>query len=211
MKSDPVTMKRGLLFLMIFALSILGSAYVHELGHSLAGLVQGVPVVATPFKEYILQEHIEWRQQILISMGGVVASVLVVVGALIWYNWKRPVHGDSILAGVMVIPFAYTLRFLLVGRGHDGLEWQAAQSALGAKPTGHAVDIMFLALSFAAIVIFMVRRRPSLSFSSLIKAGSLMAIGIALLIVFQVSNNILFDGVFTETQIVNLPPGLESE
>lgn len=77
---------------------------------------------------------------------------------MLWYRRHLQPEADAVLAGVLLIPGFYTVRFLLVGRGHDGLEWQEAQSALGINPSGHAIDIMFLVLSVAGCVAFAVRR-----------------------------------------------------
>jgi hypothetical protein len=197
-------------FAMIFSGACIGGVYAHELGHAVAGWVQGIPVLPTPFKEYILQDQVEWAQQIWISLGGVAATVLLVVGTLIWYARERRSVADAVLAGVLLTPCVYTIRFLLVGRGHDGLEWQEAQSALGAAPSGHAVDVLFLCLSLVGSAAWMVRRRSSLRPSSVIEVTGLMLGGIALLMTLQVVNNALFDRFCPETRTVNVPALLES-
>jgi len=196
--------KGTLRFLTIFVASIIG-ACLHELGHSIAGWVQGVGVIPTPFKEYVLQDRIEWHQQTWIAFGGVAATVLLVSGVLVWYICKDGVYSDPILAGVLLTPFAYTVRFLLVGRGHDGVEWQAAQSALGANPSGHAVDIVFLVLCIQGILTWIVLRRASLSLSTFTRAAGLAVIGIVVLVALQVFNNAMFDSFFPNVQIVNVP------
>jgi len=202
-------MKNILRFVTVFVGALIGSAFLHELGHAVAGWMQGVPVLPTPLKEYVLRDQIEWHQEMWIALGGVAGTVLVAVGTLIWHMRKDRIHGDAILAGVLLIPFAYTMRFLLVGRGHDGLEWQAAQSALGASPSGHAVDMMFLVVCLVAMVTWMVRSRGSLQASSLVKIAGLIVVGIALLIALQVVNNMLFDPFFPKTRTINLPRMLQ--
>lgn len=203
--------KATLWFLTIFVASIIGGACVHELGHGIAGWMQGVAVVPTPFKEYVLQEEMDWRQQAWIALGGVAGTVLLVAGVLIWYIHKDGVYSDPVLAGVLLTPFAYTVRFLLVGRGHDGLEWQAAQAALGLSPSGHAVDIVFLVLVVLGIIMWIVLRHTSLNLSTLARAGGLVVIGIVVLVVLQVSNNAMFDGFFPNVRIVNVPAVLKAE
>jgi hypothetical protein len=58
----------------------------------------------------------------------------------IWYkvlNWRL---SYDVMAGIILLPCTYTILFLLYGRGHDALEWQAAQTAIGAEPSGHLLD-----------------------------------------------------------------------
>lgn len=80
----------------------------------------------TPAKECILWTQVEWQEMTWIALGGVAATKLVVVGCIGWYLRQRNQMADVVLAGLLVPPFVYTVRFLLVGRGHDGVEWQAA-------------------------------------------------------------------------------------
>ena len=203
-------MKNRFRFALTFAGVCIAGVYLHEIGHAVAGWVQGIAIVPTPAKEYTLQDQVEWSQQIWISLGGVAGTALLVLGTLAWYvRDQRPV-ADAVLAGVLLPPCAYTVRFLMIGRGHDGLEWQEAQSALGMDPTGHAVDILFLCLFFAGAGIWLVRRHSTLRLSSFGRAAALMLGGIVLLVVLQVGNNALFDPFFAETTTVNVPAGLES-
>jgi hypothetical protein len=204
-------MKGLLRFFVIFVVALIASAYVHELGHSIAGWAQGVAVVPTPFKDYVLRDQIQWRQRIWISLGGVAGTMLLATGTLMWQTLKDRAHGDAILAGVFLLPFAYTLRFILIGRGHDGLEFQAAQSAIGANPSGHIVDISFLVLLIVGSAVWAVRKRATLKASSLVKIIALIVVGITLLVALQVVNNMLFDRFFPKTQTVGFPPGLQSK
>jgi len=183
--------------------------YLHEIGHAVVAWAQGIPTVPTPAKEYILRGQVEWAQETWISLGGVAASALLVIGTVIWYLRRdRPAVG-AVLAGVLVSPFAYTVRFLLVGRGHDSTEWQAAQAALGAAPAGHLVDLLFLCLLLAGAAAWIYRRRSSLRPRSVAGAFGLMAAGVVLVIALQVANNALFDPRFPATQTLNVPEGLD--
>ena len=204
------SVKNDLRFALIFAGVCIAGVYVHEIGHAVFGWVQGIPVVPTPAKEYILQDWVDWRQKIWVSLGGVAGTALLVLGSLLWYARERRPVADAVLAGVLIPPCFYTLRFLLAGRGHDGLEWQEAQSALGATPTGHMVDILFLCLLLAGSTAWILRRRASLRLASIVRVAGLVLGGIALLIVLQVINNALFDRFFPETTTVNVPAGIES-
>jgi hypothetical protein len=191
---------------VVFAITGIAAVLGHEIGHAVAGWVQGIPVVPTPIKAYVLKEQIDWREQIWISMGGVATTALLAIGTLLWYLREHRVIADAVLAGVMLPLFAYTARFLLAGRGHDGLEWQEAQAAVGAAPSGHLVDLMFLGLFALGCATWMIRRRATLRPSSFVKAAGLMLGGIALLMVLQVANNALFDRYFSDTRTINAPP-----
>lgn len=201
-------MKDHLRFALLFAGVCVAGVYAHEIGHAVAGWVQGVPVVPTPAKEYILREEIEWRQRIWVSLGGVAGTALLVLGTLLWYVRERRPWADAVLAGVLVPPWVYTVRFLVVGRGHDGLEWQEAQSAAGLAPAGHFVDMLFLCLFLAGSAAWTIRRRSSLRLASVVRVAGLLLGGIALLVFLQVTNNALFDGFFEETTTVNVPESL---
>jgi hypothetical protein len=204
------SMKDDLRFALIFVGVCIVGVYLHEIGHAVAGWVQGIPVFPTPAKEYVLQDQVEWRQKIWISLGGVAGTALLVLGTLLWYARERRPVADAVLAGVLLPPCLYTVCFLVAGRGHDGLEWQEAQSALGVAPAGHVVDILFLCLFLAGSAAWVVRRRSSLRLASIVRVAGLALGGIALLIVLQVTNNALFDRFFVETTTVNVPAGLES-
>ena len=202
-------MKENLRFALIFAGTCLAGVYIHEIGHAVAAWVQGIPAIPTPAKEYILQDQVEWRQKSWISLGGVAGTTLLVLGTLVWYMLERRAVADAVLAGVLLTPCLYTVRFLLLGRGHDGLEWQEAQSALGMAPAGHAIDLLFLCLFLAGSAAWLIRRRSSLRLSSIVRVAGLLLGGIILLVVLQVANNALFDPFFPVATTVDSPAGLD--
>lgn len=183
--------------------------FLHEVGHAIFGFAQGIPVVPTPAKEYVLRSEVEWRQEIWIALGGVLATAIVTAGTMLWYRRQLQPEADAVLAGVLLIPGFYTVRFLLVGRGHDRLEWQEAQSALGINPSGHAIDIMFLVLFVAGCVAFAVRRWNSLRWRSPFGALGIALGGLVLMIVVQVGNNAIFDRRFPKTRTLHVPAGIE--
>jgi hypothetical protein len=185
--------------------------FLHEVGHAVFGWFQGIPVMPTPAKEYILQSQVDWRQRTWISLGGVLASALVVSGSLLWYIFKRSLSGTAILAGCLVIPGAYTLRFLLEGRGHDATEWQEAQTALGASPSGHSLDFLFLFLLIAGCASLAWFGDISLRWRSLLKSAGLAILGLAIMIVVQVGNNAIFDKHFPKTRTSNMPADIKSD
>jgi hypothetical protein len=131
----------------------------------------------------------------------------VLIAAL--YFWRKPgSDSEAILIGALVPVGAYSLRFLVVGRGHDSTEWQAAQTALGLAPAGHAIDVFFLCLLIAGLVIWGFLLRPRLW--SLLRLVALAVAGIVLLIMLEVANNAVFDSVFPAVKVLNVPAGLDS-
>ena len=146
MSRSPARVRPSLRRAALFVGCLAGAAFAHELGHALAAWAQGIPVVPTLLKEYTLRESVHWVQYQWIALGGVVGSLLNAMAAVAWYARRERSTGEIVLAGALVMPCAYTLRFALAGRGHDGLEWQAAQVALGVSPASHLVDVLFLAV-----------------------------------------------------------------
>lgn len=203
-------MRNDIRFAATFAGSGFGGIYLHEIGHAVFGWIQGIPVVPTPAKEYVLLTQLDWHQSAWISLGGVIATIAFVVGMLLWYVGHDALFADPALAGALLPVGFYTVRFLLVGRGHDGLEWQAAQSAVGANPSGHIVDVAFLILFLVGCVTWIVRRRHSIRWTSLLRASGLAVVGIALIIAIQVANNATFDRFFPKPIRLNIPAGIET-
>jgi len=186
----------------------MAGVYLHEIGHAVAGWIQGIAMVPTPAKEYILQSQVSWNQEIWISLGGPVGTTLAVVGATLYFLRERRPEAEAVLLGALLPLSLYTIRFVLAGRGHDGLEWQAAQTALGLAPAGHAIDVFFLCLWLAGIILWGSRLRLPLRYPLLRLVGLTMG-GVILLSVLQVGNNRLFDRHFPDTKVPNIPSGLD--
>jgi hypothetical protein len=201
-------MKASVRYALVFTGTTIVGVYLHEIGHAVAGWILGIAVVPTPAKEYILRSQVYWNQEIWICLGGIVGTTLAIVGATLYFLWERRPVADAVLLGALAPPCFYTIRFLLVGRGHDGLEWQAAQTALGLAPSGHGIDVFFLCLWLAGIIVWGSRLRFPLRYSRLKLVGLAIA-GVILLIVLQVGNNSLFDRFFPATRVVNTPSGLD--
>ena len=70
------------------------------------------------------------------------------------------------------------------------------------------LDLFFLLLLIAGLVIWGIRRRPRLS--SLLRLVILAAVGIVLLISLQAGNNAVFDRLFPVVKVVNMPAGLDA-
>jgi uncharacterized SAM-binding protein YcdF (DUF218 family) len=201
-------MKAQVRYALVFMGATLVGVYLHEIGHAVAGWVQGIAVVPTPAKEYILRSQVSWSQEIWISLGGPVGTTLAEVGAMLYFWRERRQEAEAVLLGALIPPGLYTFRFLLAGRGHDGVEWQATQTALGLAPAGHAIDVFFLCLWLAGIILWGSRLRFPLRYSLLRFAGLALA-GFILLVVVQVGNNRLFDRHLPDARVVNTPSGLD--
>jgi hypothetical protein len=201
-------MKASVRYASVFAGTTIAGVYLHEFGHAVAGWMQGIAVVPTPAKEYILRSQVYWNQEIWIALGGIVGTTLAIVGATLYFLRERRPIAEAVLLGALIPPCLYTIRFLLVGRGHDGSEWQAAQTALGLAPAGHGIDVLFLCLPLAGIIVWGSRLRFPLRYS-LLRLFGLAIAGVILLIALQVGNNSLFDRFFPATRVVNAPSGLD--
>jgi hypothetical protein len=151
---------------------------------------------------------LDWSKEIWIALGGVIGTTVAALAAAL-YSWRKLCSDrEAILAGAFLPVGVYTLRFLLVGRGHDSTEWQAAQAALGLPPAGHAIDLFFLCLLISGLVVWSIRLRPRLS--ALIRLVSLAIFGMILLIGLQAGNNAVFDHMFPVVKVVNAPAGLDA-
>jgi hypothetical protein len=200
-------MKINIRYVLLFSAAVVAGVYVHELGHAVAGWINGVAVVPTLAKEYILQPQLNWNTETWIALGGVIGTTAVVLAATLYF-WRKPCSDrEAILAGAFLPLGLYAIRFLVVGRGHDSTEWQAAQSALGLPPAGHAIDVFFLCLLMAGFAIWGIRRHPRAR--SLLRLVTLAGAGIILLVALQVGNNAVFGHVFRAVKVVNVPAGLD--
>jgi hypothetical protein len=143
------------------------------------------------------------------SLGGPVGTTLAVVSAALYFLRERHPEAEAVLLGALLPVCFYTIRFLLTGRGHDGVEWQAAQAALGLAPAGHALDVFFLCLWLAGIILWGSPLPFPLHYSLLRLVGLTIA-GVILLNALQDGNNRLFDRHFPDTKVVNTPSGLDT-
>ena len=184
-------MKLSLRYILLFSATVIAAVYLHEIGHAVVGWVNGVAIIPTPAKEYILRSQLDWSKEIWIALGGVIGTTVAALAAALYF-WRKPCSDrEAILAGAFLPLALYTLRFLLVGRGHDGTEWQAAQAALGLPPAGRAIDFFFLSLLIAGLGVWAIRLHPRLS--SVLRLVTMAIIGITLLVVLQAGNNAVFD------------------
>lgn len=199
--------KLSIRYVSLFVGALIAGVYLHEIGHAIAGWALGVAVVPTPAKEYVLQSQLAWNKEIWISLGGPVGTAAAASAAIL-YLWRKPgSDSEAVWAGAFLPLLVYSVRFLLAGRGHDSTEWQGAQTALGLRPAGHAIDIFFLCLLIGGCTVWFFRLHPPLR--SLLRLTALGIVGIAFLIALQAGNNAVFDRAFPDVKIVNVPAGLD--
>jgi hypothetical protein len=191
----------------LFVGALTAGVYLHEIGHAVAGWIMGIAVVPTPAKEYVLQSQLAWNKEIWISLGGPVGTTVAALAATLYF-WRKPCSDrEALLAGAFLPLGLYSLRFLLVGRGHDGTEWQAAQTALGLPPAGHAIDVFFICLLIGGLAVWFFGSHPPLR--SLLRLVALGITGTVFLIGLQDGNNAVFDRAFPDVSIINVPAGLD--
>ena len=180
---------------VVFAAAIVASVFIHELGHCAVAWLHGYPAIPTPAKEYILKPLPEGVQNQM-ALGGIIGSVVALLGASLWLQLRPGAISSSILAGAMTSPGFYTLRFILAGRGHDATEFQEAQAALGLSYAGHGVDWLFVSLFLAGTLFWFwwMRVRPTPKLVVRLVVGAIAAV--VILALLQTVNNRLFDPLF---------------
>ena len=135
----------------VYLSALLISVYLHEIGHCIPAWAHGFRAVPTPAKEYISGD-IPMNVKQYVSLGGIVATIALTLAAISVFIVTDYRYKSALLAGVIAVPGIYTLRFMLVGRGHDATEFQEAQAAMGLDYSGHALDWIFLTLFLAGAV-----------------------------------------------------------
>ena len=177
----------------IYFLTIFLSIYVHEIGHCLPAWIEGVRAIPTPAKEYITDDiPINLKQSI--SLGGIVGTVLFSLMVFVFYLKKYFKYGSAILAGSIAVPGIYALRYFIIGRGHDGSEFQEAQSALGLSYSGHSLDWLFFALFILGVVIWIAKSKPNYKIAGRILVG--LVLTMIFIVGLQSINNTIFDPIF---------------
>ncbi|MBU6400878.1 MAG: hypothetical protein KGS61_11210 [Verrucomicrobia bacterium] len=181
---------------ILFICAIVGSFFVHEIGHCAVAWVRGLPAIPTPAKEYLLRP-VPPAVQAQVALGGILGTVAVLAAAVGFVQSNPTTARSAALGGALTAPGFYTLRFLLAGRGHDATEFQEAQAALGLSYSGHAVDWLFVALFVVSAVFWCWRvglRRLTRRLAGRLIGGALTAL--VVVVVLQSVNNALFDPLF---------------
>jgi len=178
---------------IIYFSTILVSVYIHEIGHSIPAWLHGYWAVPTPAKEYMSNDiPLNFKQYI--SLGGVMVSILISLIVAFLYLSKRYRINSAILAAAIALPGMYTLRFLLIGRGHDATEFQEAQSALGLSYSGHSLDWVFLILFVFGTVVWIIKSKPHFKIIGRLLGGFVLTY--VFIVGLQVINNAIFDPIF---------------
>jgi hypothetical protein len=174
-------------------MTMLLSIYIHEIGHCIPAWLAGVRAIPTPAKEYIMGEISNELKQ-YISLGGILGTVIFTAIVFTFYLKKSCKNCSALLAAAISIPAIYTLRFLIVGRGHDATEFQEAQSALGLDYSGHSLDWLFLVLVITGILMWVIKSKPSYKILGRLLIGSIVTV--IFIVGFQSINNRIFDPIF---------------
>jgi hypothetical protein len=177
----------------IYLAALCVAIYVHEVGHCVVAWAHGIKAVPTPAKEYLLEQAPE-RLNPAISLGGVVGTFIVSITGIAMF-WKGKFNA-ALLAGTLAMPGAYTLMFILKGRGHDATEFQEAQAALGFSYDGHALDWWLLALFAAGVLAWIIKCKPGIKVIPGLLAGTLITV--IFIAGLQTLNNHIFDPIFLQ-------------
>ncbi len=177
----------------IYLTTILISVYIHEIGHCIPAWIHGFQAIPTPAKEYI-SDAIPMDLKQYVSLGGIIGSILFSLIVILLYIIKPFRYNSAILAGAIVTPGIYTLRFILVGRGHDATEFQEAQSAIGLGYSGHSLDWIFLILFLLGIIVWIFKSKPHYKIIGRLSVGFVLTVVFA--IALQEINNAIFDPIF---------------
>lgn len=177
----------------VYFITILVSVYIHEIGHCIPAWINGFVAIPTPAKEYILAD-IPDNIQTHVSLGGIVGTALFSFIVIALYLKKSFKYRSAILAGAIVIPGIYTLRFFISGRGHDLTEFQEAQAAIGLEYSGHSLDWFFLFLFVFGTIIWIIKSKPDFKIIGRLLIGFLLTV--VFIIGLQVINNAIFDPIF---------------
>ena len=178
-----------------YLITLLLANFFHEVGHCIPAWTQGYSAIPTPAKEYTLSS-IPPGLANYVSLGGIISSIVFSVLIIMYFLKGSFRYNGALLAGGLAMPAIYTLRFIVSGRGHDGNEFQEAQSALGFSYSGHFVDWVFLALLVPGIVIWIKKSKPHIKILGRLLIGAILSIIFILLL--QKLNNSIFDSIFLE-------------
>ena len=178
----------GLYFLVVFC-----SACLHEIGHCMPAWFNGYKAIPTPAMEYISNEIPQDLKQ-YVALGGVFVTIFLAIIAMLLYIFNNRKTSASILAGMLAIPGIYSLRFLIIGRGHDATEFQEAQSALGFVYSGHSMDWIFLSVFIIGTLVWIIKSKPGYKIAGRLFLGAILTI--IFIVGLQEINNAVFDPLF---------------
>jgi hypothetical protein len=178
----------------VYIITLLFANFFHEVGHCIPAWTYGYYAIPTFAKEY--STAIPTSLINYMSLGGILNSVIFFVLGLAFFLTSSFRYRSSLLAGALAMPSIYTLRFILAGRGHDGTEFQEAQSALTFSYGGHFVDWVFVVLLIIGVSTWILKSNPKLKIFGRLIIGAV--ISVAFIIALQKLNNSIFDPLFSK-------------
>jgi predicted small integral membrane protein len=126
-----------------------------------------------------------------VSLGGALATIIISVIVLLLYAFSRKIISSTLLAGVLALPGMYSLRFVILGRGHDATEFQEAQAALGFSYSGNSLDWIFLVIFLSGTLAWIYKSKPGYKKAGRLLVGTILTI--AFIVVLQEVNNAVFN------------------
>lgn len=177
----------------IYFITLLFANFFHEVGHCIPAWLSGYFAIPTFAKAYS-PGVIPTAVANYISLGGILSTLLFSVSTFMYFLRSSSNYRSSVLAGGLAMPAIYTLRFVLSGRGHDGTEFQEAQSALHLSYSGHFVDWIFIVVLIAGIAGWIFKSHPTTKILGRIALGAVVSI--AFILALQTINNSIFDPLF---------------
>ncbi len=188
-----VEFKKELKIWMQYLAVIFFSALLHEVGHCIPAWVNGYKAIPTPAMEYISDDIPMYLKQ-YVSLGGILATIFLALIILVLYSCNNRKISQSLLAGVLALPGIYTLRFLILGRGHDATEFQEAQAALGLSYSGHSLDWTLMVIFLLGILIWLIKSKPAYRIIGRLILGAILTF--IFIVALQEVNNAVFDPIF---------------
>lgn len=180
---------------MIYFITLLSANFFHELGHCIPAWLYGYSAIPTLAKEYSF-DSIPTFLTNLISFGGILNSSIFSVLGMAYFLKSSFKYSSSVMAGSIAMPSLYTLRFITSGRGHDGTEFQEAQSAIGFRFDGHFVDYLFIILLLIGAAIWILKSKPNLNVLGRFVIGIIASV--IFIVALQTINNRIFDPIFSK-------------
>ena len=92
-------MKLSIRYMLLFSATVIAGVYLHEIGHAVAGWLNGVAIVPTPAKEYILQLELDWSKEIWIALGGVIGTTVAALAVALCFDICWWEEGTTLRSG----------------------------------------------------------------------------------------------------------------
>ncbi len=173
--------------------TIIISCFAHELGHCVVAWSNGVNAVPTITKAYY--QTAPSSSENVIFLGGPAGSILFTLVISTVFMIRKDKMNSAVFAGALAMPAMYCFLFWLKGRGHEGFEFQEAQTALGVSYSGHFMDWLFVTLFILGSLFWIITRAHSWKLVPKLVVGAVLTI--LFLHYLQDLNNKLFGPLFS--------------